>query len=51
MGPKARQRASSDAEARADASVTISENVGTGKAAELATYIVEKGKPLLVPSE
>ena len=23
-------------------------NVGTGKAAELATYIVEKGKPLLV---
>ena len=26
-------------------------NVGTGKAAELATYIVEKGKPLLVLSE
>lgn len=26
-------------------------NVGSGKAAELATYIVEKGKPLLVPSE
>lgn len=25
-------------------------NVGTGKAAELATYIVEKGKPLLVLS-
>ena len=24
-------------------------NVGTSKAAELATYIVEKGKPLLVP--
>ena len=23
-------------------------NVGTGKAAELATYIVEKGKPLVV---
>lgn len=26
-------------------------NVGAGKAAELATYIVEKGKPLLVLSE
>lgn len=26
-------------------------NVGTGKAAELATYIVEKGKPLLILSE
>jgi len=26
-------------------------NVGTGKAAELATYIVEKGKPLLVLGE
>ena len=26
-------------------------NVGTGKAAELATYIVEKGKPLLVLSK
>lgn len=25
-------------------------NVGSGNAAELATYIVEKGKPLLVPS-
>jgi quercetin dioxygenase-like cupin family protein len=25
-------------------------NVGTGKASELATYIVEKGKPLLVRS-
>lgn len=25
-------------------------NVGTGNAAELATYIVEKGKPLLVPN-
>ena len=24
-------------------------NVGTGRGAELATYIVEKGKPLLVP--
>lgn len=24
-------------------------NIGTGNAAELATYIVEKGKPLLVP--
>jgi len=26
-------------------------NVGNGKAAELATYIVEKGKPLLVPAK
>lgn len=26
-------------------------NVGSGKAAELATYIVEKGKPLLVLAE
>jgi quercetin dioxygenase-like cupin family protein len=26
-------------------------NVGSGKAAELATYIVEKGKPLLVHSD
>ena len=26
-------------------------NVGSGNAAELATYIVEKGKPLLVPSQ
>jgi quercetin dioxygenase-like cupin family protein len=26
-------------------------NVGNGKGAELATYIVEKGKPLLVPAE
>jgi quercetin dioxygenase-like cupin family protein len=26
-------------------------NVGTGRAAELATYIVEKGKPLLVPAQ
>ena len=25
-------------------------NVGTGNAAELATYIVEKGKPLLAPA-
>ena len=24
-------------------------NIGSGKAAELATYIVEKGKPLVVP--
>ena len=24
------------------------ENIGTGNAAELATYIVEKGKPFLV---
>jgi quercetin dioxygenase-like cupin family protein len=26
-------------------------NAGTGNAAELATYIVEKGKPLLVPGQ
>jgi quercetin dioxygenase-like cupin family protein len=26
-------------------------NVGNGNASELATYIVEKGKPLLVPSQ
>lgn len=26
-------------------------NVGRGNAAELATYIVEKGKPLVVPAE
>jgi quercetin dioxygenase-like cupin family protein len=26
-------------------------NVGNGSASELATYIVEKGKPLLVPSQ
>jgi quercetin dioxygenase-like cupin family protein len=26
-------------------------NVGSGSAAELATYIVEKGKPLLVPAK
>jgi quercetin dioxygenase-like cupin family protein len=26
-------------------------NVGSGDAAELATYIVEKGKPLLAPAE
>jgi len=26
-------------------------NVGNGKAAELATYIVEKGEPLLTPVE
>jgi quercetin dioxygenase-like cupin family protein len=26
-------------------------NVGTGPGAELATYIVEKGKPLLVPAK
>jgi quercetin dioxygenase-like cupin family protein len=26
-------------------------NVGSGNAAELATYIVEKGKPLVVPAE
>jgi mannose-6-phosphate isomerase-like protein (cupin superfamily) len=26
-------------------------NVGSGNATELATYIVEKGKPLLTPAE
>jgi quercetin dioxygenase-like cupin family protein len=26
-------------------------NVGSGNAAEIATYIVEKGKPVLVPSQ
>jgi quercetin dioxygenase-like cupin family protein len=26
-------------------------NVGNGNAAELATYVVEKGKPLLTPAE
>jgi len=26
-------------------------NVGTGNAAELATYVVEKGKPLLTLAE
>ena len=26
-------------------------NVGNGRAAELATYIVEKGKPLVVPAD
>jgi hypothetical protein len=26
-------------------------NVGTGSAAELATYVVEKGKPLVVVAE
>jgi quercetin dioxygenase-like cupin family protein len=26
-------------------------NVGTGRGAELATYVVEKGKPLLVPAD
>jgi quercetin dioxygenase-like cupin family protein len=26
-------------------------NIGTGSASELATYIVEKGKPLLAPSQ
>jgi len=26
-------------------------NIGRGNAAELATYVVEKGKPLVVPAE
>jgi quercetin dioxygenase-like cupin family protein len=29
--------------------VHAAKNIGTGNGAELATYIVEKGKPLLVP--
>ena len=31
--------------------IHAAKNVGTGNAAELATYIVEKGKPLLVLAE
>jgi quercetin dioxygenase-like cupin family protein len=31
--------------------VHAAKNVGTGNAAELATYIVEKGKPLVVMAE
>jgi quercetin dioxygenase-like cupin family protein len=31
--------------------VHAARNVGRGKAAELATYIVEKGKPLLEPAK
>lgn len=31
--------------------VHAAKNVGKGNAAELATYIVEKGKPLVVPAE
>jgi len=27
----------------------LARNVGTGRGAELATYIVEKGKPLVTP--
>ena len=30
--------------------VHTAKNVGTGNGAELATYIVEKGKPLVVPA-
>jgi hypothetical protein len=26
-------------------------NVGSGNAAELATYVVEKGQPLLMPAD
>ncbi|MDX0455186.1 cupin [Sinorhizobium medicae] len=29
----------------------VARNVGSGKASELATYIVEKGSPLVVPDE
>jgi quercetin dioxygenase-like cupin family protein len=31
--------------------VHAARNVGDGNAAELATYIVEKGKPLVVPAK
>jgi len=33
-----------------DGVIHSAKNVGTGNAAELATYVVEKGKPLLVPA-
>jgi quercetin dioxygenase-like cupin family protein len=31
--------------------IHAAKNVGSGNAAELATYVVEKGKPLVVPAE
>ena len=31
--------------------VTLAKNVGSGKGSELATYIVEKGKPLVAPAK
>ena len=31
--------------------IHAAKNVGTGNGAELATYIVEKGKPLVVPAK
>jgi quercetin dioxygenase-like cupin family protein len=31
--------------------IPAAKNVGSGNAAELATYVVEKGKPLVVPTE
>jgi quercetin dioxygenase-like cupin family protein len=31
--------------------IHAAKNVGGGKGAELATYVVEKGKPLVVPAE
>ncbi len=34
-----------------DAAVHAATNVGSGEASELATYIVEKGKPLVVPAK
>jgi hypothetical protein len=33
------------------ATIHSARNVGTGRAAELATYIVEKGKPLITVVE
>jgi len=31
--------------------IHAAKNVGSGNAAELATYVVEKGKPLVVPAQ
>jgi hypothetical protein len=36
---------------REDPAIHSARNVGTGRAAELATYIVEKGKPLITVVE
>jgi len=34
-----------------DPGVTLAKNVGSGEGSELATYIVEKGKPLVAPAK
>ena len=34
-----------------DGAIHSAKNVGSGNGAELATYVVEKGKPLLVPAK